>query len=121
MIELKEKIFNGYEMQCTVIPMGADYTVCVHGGSKSHIGSVVMSVPRPSLTGEGRSCTSSVLNGIGHKDEAVARLFAEAIAKEKNGTVVCACGIHVDDITLEQIQEIKSCSEVLLKRVLAQL
>lgn len=56
----------------------ADCTICIWGGDTPHVGSVVMSTARPSLTGSGVGVTSSVLNGIGHKDEYVARKFAEA-------------------------------------------
>lgn len=56
----------------------ADCTICIWGGDTPHVGSVVMSTARPSLTGSDVGVTSSVLNGIGHKDEYVARKFAEA-------------------------------------------
>lgn len=121
MKQYEEDLFDGYKVQCTIVPMGVDYAVSVYGGSRSHAGCAVMAISRPSLTGKGRSCTSSVLNAVGHKDETVARFFAEAIAKEKNCTVVCTCGIHVDDITKEQLQSVIDCSERLLGSVLADL
>lgn len=111
---LREELFDGYYIQCDVIPMGRDYTVAVYGGDTPHVGSVVMSAARPSLAGEGIGVTSSVMNGIGHKDEVIARMFAETLAKERNCTVVCSCGIHVDDITAEQIETVKEkCREML--------
>ncbi len=117
---LQEEIFDGYLIRCDIIPMGADYTLAVYGGQKPHAGSVVMATARPSLTGEGISATSSVLNGIGHKDEAVARLFAEKVAKTHNCTAVCVCGIHVDDMTPDQIDEVQDAAGRLLDRVLAE-
>lgn len=116
-----EKLYGEYEIQCVVVEMGQDYTVSVFGGSRPHVGSVVMSIPRPSLTGTGGSCTSSVLNGIGHKDEVIARLFAETVAMRKNAIVVCSCGIHIDDADTEQLHEITRCSERLLKHMMAEL
>lgn len=77
-----------------------------------------MSAARPSLTGRGISVTSSVINGMGHKDEAVARLFAETVAREKNCTAVCTCGIHADNITSEQLRLVQRASEKLLEKVL---
>ena len=114
---MKEELFDGYAICCDVICMGKDYTLAVYGGDTPHVGSVVMAIARPSLTGEGVSATSSVLNGLGHKDEAVARVFAEAIAKQKLCTVVCSCGIHVDNITPEQIELVHNCCDRLLTRV----
>ncbi len=118
---LQEEIFDGYKIWCDIIPMGADYTLAVYGGQKPHVGSVVMAAARPSLTGEGISATSSVLNGLGHKDEAVARLFAEKVAETQNCTAVCACGIHVDDMTPAQIDEVEESAGRLLERVLAEI
>ncbi|MBQ6397572.1 MAG: hypothetical protein IJI06_05425 [Oscillospiraceae bacterium] len=45
---------------------------------KPHIGCAVLAIPRPSLKSDGSmSCTSSVLNLSGHKDETLCRLLAE--------------------------------------------
>lgn len=106
-------------LTCRVVMMGKDYAVTVCGGSLPHIGSVVMAQARPSLTGSGISATSSVLNCVGHKDEAVARKFAEKIAIRGNCTAVCACGIHLDDITEEQLAGIQESCDSLLERILA--
>lgn len=117
----QEALFHGHSLFCNVIPMGKDYALAVYGGERPHIGSVVMAVARPSLTGEGISATSSVLNGIGHKDETVARAFAEAVAIRKECTAVCACGIHFDNITREQIEIVQETAQRLLKQVLQNL
>ena len=117
----REELFDGYSITCDVIPMGKDYTLAVYGGDTPHVGSVVMAVARPSLTGKGVSATSSVLNGVGHNDEEVARVFAEAVAKSKACTAVCACGIHVDGITPGQLGRVQEASQRLLQRVLESL
>lgn len=77
-----------------------------------------MSVARPNLTGKGISVTSSVLNGLGHTDEFVARKFAEAVAKKYECTAVCSCGIHVDGITAEGIEDVGEKSEELFRAVM---
>lgn len=115
---LKEWTANGYTVFCQVVPMGQDYTICVWGGDTPHVGSVVMSVARPSLTGEGTDVTSSVINGMGHKDEYVARKFAEAAAMKYNCTVVCTCGIHIDHITKEQLKDVADACDRLLRHLL---
>ena len=71
-----------------------------------------------SLTGRGEGVTSSVLNGIGHKDEYVARKFAEAAAEKFVCTAVCSCGIHIDYITPAQLQEVYTVRENLMKQVI---
>ena len=115
----EEYAFEDCPLICRVIPMGKDYTVTVCGGTLPHIGSVVMAQARPSLTGQGISATSSVLNCVGHKDEVIARMFAEEVAMHGNCTAVCICGIHMDAIEEEQLVKIKESCRSLLKRVLA--
>lgn len=115
---LREELFDGYDIKCDVVRMGRDYTLAIYGGDTPHVGSVVMSAARPSLTGKGISVTSSVINGIGHKDEMIARLFAETLAKKRNCTVVCSCGIHVDNIRPEQIKIVQETCGKLLEKVL---
>ena len=115
---LEEQIAGGYPVSCQAVSMGQDYTICVWGGDTPHVGSVVMSVARPSLTGEGTGVTSSVINGMGHKDEYVARKFAEAAVMKYNCTVVCTCGIHIDNITKEQLKNVADACDRLLTRLL---
>ncbi|MCM1135672.1 MAG: hypothetical protein NC400_08870 [Clostridium sp.] len=101
----KELSFTTISVQISQI--GADYAVLLKGGDKPHIGCAVMAVPRPSLTGDGSGgSTASVLNLIGHKDEEPCRFLAEQIARKKGAVAVCTGGIHMDDITPGQIEEI---------------
>lgn len=99
-----KKVINGTEVRCDVIAMGDDFCVLLYGGDLPHIGSTALSVPRPSLTGEGISATTSILNCIGHKDDVLAKLFAEKIAAKTNHVTVCVCGIHVDQLSFEDLQ-----------------
>lgn len=112
-IELTEEIFTvqrevcGYLLQVSVKKIGQDLLVSVEGGQKPHIGCVIQSVPRPSLTGDGSySATSSVLNLTGHKDEYLCRKLSEQICAACQTTVVCTGGVHIDQITKEEICEI---------------
>ena len=118
---ITEELFDGYSACCEIIPMGSDFTIAVYGGDTPHVGSVVMAIARPSLTGEGMGVTTSVLNKVGHKDEIIARAFAEAVAKEKSCTAVCSCGIHIDAITPEQLEKVQDASQRLLEKVLKSL
>ena len=113
-----EEKFGKHCLYCDLTVMGNDFTLSVYGGDAPHVGSVVMSTARPSLTGKGLGVTCSVLNGIGHKDEIIGRLFAEALAKKKNCTVVCSCGIHIDNITEEQLAQVQIAAEKILKQLL---
>jgi hypothetical protein len=72
-------------------------SITIFGGEQPHIGSVVLSTPRPSLIDEKKtSVTSSVLNVVGHKDEEVARMATEKTAIRFKVATVAAAGIYVD-------------------------
>lgn len=75
--------------------------------NQAHIGCCVLAQPRPSLAGDGKvSATSSVLNVVGHKDEALCRYLAERAAAVHRCNAVCTGGFHVDNMTGAQIEEL---------------
>ena len=78
-----------------------------------------MAVPRPSLTGVGRSATVSTLNRTGHKDDFLANPIAHAVAERMDCVATCAAGIHVDDATPEQIAAIQAVVPAIIERICA--
>ena len=95
------------ELKVEIMSVGNDYSIVIQGGDSPHIGCTVLAVPRLSLTGDGsKSCTSSVINLTGHKDEVICRLIAERICCKKCAVTVCTGGFHVDEIKKDQIQEV---------------
>lgn len=80
----------GCSLEVSAAFVGEDIFVCLQGGERPHLGCVVQTEPRESLTGDGSvSATSSVLNYPGHKDEVVCRYVAEKISRELKRRVVC--------------------------------
>ncbi|MEL7563375.1 MAG: hypothetical protein AAGU27_00600 [Dehalobacterium sp.] len=80
--------------------------VLLTGGEKAHVGGVVLTVPRQSLTGSGIGSDSWVVPVPGHKD---------TIAGEKVGTIICrktgevvavTAGIHIDNALPEDLEMI---------------
>ncbi len=95
------------ELTIEIKSVGEDILILVAGGDKPHIGSAVLSVPRPSLRDENKiSCTSSILNVTGHKDEKICRYLAETFCKKYNAVTICTGGFHCDNLTPAQIQEV---------------
>ena len=92
-------------LKIVITRVGEDYLLLVTGG-RAHLGCTVLAEPRPSLTGEGQSSTSSVLNVSGHKDELICRPLAEKLSAQKQARVVCTGGFHLDEISLPQLQEL---------------
>ena len=89
------------EIRVIAVPAGGDLAVVVLGGEGPHIGTVILSQPRPSRENPGiNSATSSLINRAGHKDDEVMRDFSEALAAQN---VVLTGGIHLEAISEEEI------------------
>jgi gallate decarboxylase subunit D len=87
------------------IPVGEDLCIIISGGDAPHIGCVTLSIPRPSLSDPNiNSATTSVFNLIGHKDDEAARYVSHTLSSKLNKNIVVTCGIHVDNITTEEIE-----------------
>lgn len=83
------------EMLATLTDEGL--IVQVLGGERPHVGAVVLSLPRPSMSEPGElRATSTVVPLYGHRDDEVARPVAEQLAVAFGQPVVVVAGIHVD-------------------------
>lgn len=102
--------------------IGEDLCVIISGGDKPHIGCVTLSVPRPSLSTHGvTSSTTSVLNLIGHKDDEAAKYVSHLLSSQLNKNVVVTCGIHVDNITHEEIEMIFDLLKTLADKLIQEI
>jgi hypothetical protein len=103
------------------IMIGKDLCVIISGGDSPHIGSVTLSVPRPSLSDSNRlSSTTSILNLLGHKDDEAAKYVSHELSSKLNKNVVVTCGIHVNNITSEEITVVmnllKELTDILIEK-----
>lgn len=101
--------------------VGEDLCVIISGGDSPHIGCVTLSVPRPSLSDLNKnSSTTSILNLLGHKDDEAAKYVSHKLSSRLNKNVVVTCGIHVDNITSEEIEItlglLKELTDILIER-----
>ena len=104
---ITRKQIAGITIEIQETRIGDDIVLILAGGDKPYIGCVVQAVPRPSLTNDGSiSVTSSVLNLTGHKDEFLCRKLAEKRCREMGRIVVCTGGVHIENITKEQIHKL---------------
>lgn len=96
--------------------VGSDLLAVLTGGA-AHLGTAVLAVPRPSLAEPERiSCTSSVLNQVGHKDEYLCREVAETLCARYGAVTLCTGGIHYDGAAQEELGTLAQ----LTRRALAQ-
>lgn len=103
------------------LKVGEDLCVIISGGDSPHIGCVTLSVPRPSLADKNAiSATTSILNLVGHKDDEAAKYVSHTLSSRLNRNVVVTCGIHVDNITAEEIdvtiRTLKELTEELIEK-----
>ncbi|KPU43147.1 hypothetical protein OXPF_33970 [Oxobacter pfennigii] len=108
-------------LDCSAIRTSDGIIIYIGGGEKAHIGSTVISQPRLSLTGNGNvSCTTSVINILGHKDDAIAVPVSEAICRHFNETTVVTAGVHIDNAGPSDIEKfIRMRDEIILKIIKA--
>ncbi|MEW6183418.1 MAG: hypothetical protein AB1500_09640 [Bacillota bacterium] len=94
-----------YEIEAQATLTKDGLIVQVLGGEKPHVGAVVLSLPRPSMSEPGKlRATSTVVPLYGHRDEEVARPVAERLAVYFNQPVVVVAGVHIDAARTEEIE-----------------
>lgn len=107
-----------FSLEAVVTVTKEGINVYLGGGEKPHIGTVAMSQPRPSLKGDGSvSCTTSVLNLLGHKDDGLAVPLAEELCKTLKQTIVVTAGVHIENATIEDIKKIDDYCKLLCQNI----
>jgi hypothetical protein len=91
--------------------IGSDFFVSLTGGD-AHIGAAALGTYDPAT----RHTTVSVLCAPGHKEEQIALFGARSFSKARQRNVLFSAGIHLDQITPEEIQAIeKACNDLILE------
>lgn len=85
--------------------IGGDYMVALTGG-REHIGAVAVAT----FDEKSRRATSSVISVPGHREEGVALEGARRISQATGRTAVLTVGIHLDNITKDEISQIMAAS-----------
>lgn len=107
---------NRTQVEFQAMSIGNDLVIHIQNSS-AHIGAVAL--------GEYDSRTDrasvSIITRLGHKDDALAQKAALAVSKSTHKSVCVIAGIHVDDITQNEIKQITENAELLVKKFLKQL
>jgi len=108
------EVGNGrWEVQLLAYYMGKELVVCLYNGN-AHLGAVAVGEYDPA---SGRASTS-VITRTGHKDDAVAAEAAHTIAKATRNAVCVMAGIHIDNVTPQEIvQVVENCREIIANLV----
>ncbi len=95
------------EVRLLAFSMGQELVVCLYNGN-AHLGAIAVGEYDPV---SGRASTS-VITRTGHKDDAVAVETAHTIAKATRNAVCVMAGIHIDNVTPQEIQQVvENCRE----------
>lgn len=101
--------FLNHELRLTAHFVGKELSVLCTGGSQPHIGGCAMAVPYTNANKP--SAAVSALAAPGHRDADLAADMAKRICRRTGRTVFVQCGIHYDNLTPEELQEL--CGNVL--------
>jgi len=94
--------------------LGEDYLLTLTGG-KEHAGAVAVGL----FDEKSGRASSSVFTLPGHREEQLALDSARRISRATGKTSVVVAGIHVDNISLEEIKEIVSAAEEMVGNFIA--
>lgn len=103
-----KRIILGHPLWVQVQELNEGWDILVVGGSKTHVGAVTLAEP---------DGTEQTLERPDHKDSHISRPWALALARTWNTPVCVRCGIHYDDVSKTQIEQIVEACQMLLQEL----
>ena len=94
--------------------IGKDLVVCLFN-KQGHLGAVAVA----DYSFEENRASASVIARLGHRDDTVAYYTARTLCKRLKKPVCAIAGIHLDNITEEEIAQITCNCENLVQKLLA--
>lgn len=92
-----------------VMYVGEDLLIVLSGGDRPHIGAI-------SYGGVNDENKTVALKH--HRDDVISDLFSRKISSVFKGNYVICAGVHLDNITKDEILQVKSLSEELLEEII---
>ena len=93
--------------------IGQDLIICIYNDNP-HMGAVAVG----EYDFEHQRASVSVLTRLGHKEDALAQTSAHDISKYTKKPCCVVAGVHLDDITLDEIKVIQTNAGLLVKELL---
>ena len=87
--------------------MRGDLVLCIYN-ENAHIGAVAVG----EYDHNEKRASTSVITRLGHKDDAIAQQAAYLISKSTKRPVCIVAGVHLDNITQEEIEKILENSTI---------
>ena len=110
MIEISKEVF-GYPITVTASPAGSDWNIVISGGCSPHVGSVSLAEFKDNTV-----ILRTLLRDT-HKDQIVGDQFARTLALQLRCAVCVSCGIHFDNPSPDDLNDIVVVSEALLSEL----
>lgn len=108
-----------FHVLAKVFELGPDCLVILWGGTRPHVGAVGMAQVRASLRDPAQiAATSSVFTFVGHKEDLVAKMMSEELARRLGRNTVVAAGIHWDDLNDNEIKTITVLCQALKEQII---
>ncbi len=98
------------------LEMGADVVVRIFN-QYAHIGAVAIGEYDATY----KRASVSVVTRLGHKDDAIAQKAAYLICKSTQKTVCVIAGVHLDDISIEEIKTFQKNADSLIEELINRL
>ncbi len=99
--------------------IGRDLLIAIYGGDEHHIGGVATAYPTKSHYRDATTISVSTLTLPGHKDYVVANTSAEKICKALEVPTFVTVGIHYDNASRSEIEEIITVVDALVDEVIS--
>ena len=107
-----ERCYKNINIKLEAIFVGDDLCAVVTGGDKPHVGAISVYSKEEGIK------TISLKN---HKDYIIGEIFINSIKDSFNGNISASCGIHIDNISKEQIEDVYECCNKIFQESKAEL
>lgn len=108
--QLLQAEWRGYPIEARVHRLDDGLHVLVTGGCRTHVGAVSYAFPGESV---------QTIQFPTHRDGKVSERWAKALCERLHCQVTVNCGIHYDNVSKADIQEIVAVTEQLLQKAMA--
>ena len=107
---------NRTRVSLSAFPMGSDLVVTIHN-ENAHLGALALA----EYDHKEQRVSCSLLTRLGHKDDAIAQKAAYLISKHTQKPSCVIAGVHLDNISQKELEQILENSRRLVDEFISQI